>query len=569
MPKIKDRVQRESWRSKSAWAAVFIVTILLAFQTVRVHAFPDSRVSRQSQRQYWAQIPISTSRGDVRDRNGIPLAISVPSVSFFIDPMFWQPASADAFTPFFGKAVTDKFSRTLPGRFHWVERKVPFAVAEKLIEKDVPGLFRIRESQRKYPHGELASQVIGFCDIDGSGLSGVEREWNNVLFSPPQTRFFVRDAKGNLLDFIGSSAGTLQVGAGSITLTLDSKIQQIVEWRLREGAVAAGTKWGAGVCVDPGTGEIIAMASYPQTDLNDRSSFGNVEALRNNAIARVYEPGSTFKPIFLGIAKEMGVAPQNELFSCHGRLAIAGGVIRDVSSHGTLDQEGLLIKSCNTGMATIGNRVNAHRAYGMLRQFGFGVKSDIEISGEEEGLLRSPGEWLGIARANLAIGQGLAVTPLQLAMGVSAIANGGELLKPYVIAEVRNANGKVIHQGRKRVRNAVLNESTCAWIREALAKTVSVGTGKAARVEGVDLAGKTGTAQIAMGGGYTKGRYVSSFVGFWPHDDPDYVLLIVLGEPSGTRYYGGEIAAPIFKAIVEDMSRMTMTAQSDRIAVDS
>jgi cell division protein FtsI (penicillin-binding protein 3)/stage V sporulation protein D (sporulation-specific penicillin-binding protein) len=560
MPKIRERVQRESWRSKSAWASVFIVMTLLALQTVRVHAFPDARASRQAQRQYWAQVPISTSRGDIRDRNDVPLAISVPSVSFFIDPMFWQPASADEFIPHFGGAVAKKFAKGLPGRFHWVARKVPADSAQALIEKNIPGLFTITESHRKYPHGELASHVIGFCDIDGSGLSGVEREWNNVLFSPPQTRLFVRDARGNLLDLIGSNAGTLQVGAGSIKLTLDSKVQQIVEWRLQEGAAAAGTKWGAGVCVDPRTGEIIAMASYPWIDLNDRSSFGNAETLRNNAIGRVYEPGSTFKPIMLGIAKETGLAPQNEKFFCRGHLAIAGGLIRDVSVHGTLDQEGLLIKSCNTGMATIGNRLNSQNTYGMLRQFGFGIKSDIEIAGEEEGLLRSPGEWLGITKSNIAIGQGLAVTPLQLTMGISAIANGGELLKPYIIAEVKNVNGKIIHQGKKRVRNAVLSPLTCAWIRDALAKTVSIGTGRSARVEGVDLAGKTGTAQIAMSGGYTKGKYVSSFVGFWPHSDPEYVLLIVLGEPSSGRYYGGEIAAPIFKAIVEDMSRLSMVA---------
>jgi cell division protein FtsI (penicillin-binding protein 3)/stage V sporulation protein D (sporulation-specific penicillin-binding protein) len=433
-------------------------------------------------------------------------------------------------------------------------------VAQTLIDKNVPGLFTVKESQRKYPHGELASHVIGFCDIDGSGLSGVEREWNNVLFSPPQTRLFVRDARGNLLDLIGSNAGTLQVGAGSVKLTLDSKMQQILEWRLREGAIAAGTKWGAGICVNPRTGEIIAMASHPWIDLNDRASFGDKEVLRNNAIGRVYEPGSTFKPIMLGIAKEMGLAPANEKFFCKGRASIADGTIRDVSAHGTLDQEGLLIKSCNTGMATIGNRVNPKKTYGMLRQFGFGVKSDVEISGEEEGLLRSPEEWLGMARANVAIGQGFAVTPLQLTMGISAIANGGELLKPYIIAEVKNANGKIIHQGKKRVRNSVLNTKTCAWIREALAKTVNIGTGKAAKVDGVDLAGKTGTAQIALQGGYTKGRYVSSFVGFWPHVNPEYVLLIVLGEPSGGRYYGGEIAAPVFKAIVEDLSRLSMVA---------
>ncbi|MDR3254783.1 MAG: penicillin-binding protein 2 [Synergistaceae bacterium] len=558
MPKIRDRIQRESWHSKSAWGAVFIVILMLAAQTVRVHAFPDARVSRQSQRQYWAQVPISTSRGDVRDRNDIPLAISVPSVSFFIDPLYWKPASADELAQYFGKNIADKFSRQLAGRFHWVVRKVPIEIAQPLVDKKVPGLFTIRESQRMYPHGELASHVIGFCDIDGYGLSGVEREWNNVLFSPPQTRLFVRDARGNLLDLIGRNAGTLKTGAGSIKLTIDSKVQQIVEWKLREGALNNDAKWGAGVCVDPRTGEILAMASYPWIDLNARASFGNVEALRNNVIGRVYEPGSTFKPIMLGIAKEMGLTPPGEKFFCRGKAAIADGVIRDVSAHGNLDQEGLLIKSCNTGMATIGNRMNPHRAYGMLRQFGFGMKSDVEISGEEEGLLRSPEEWLGMAKANVAIGQGLAVTPLQLAMGISAIANGGELLKPYIIAEVRNANGKVIHQGRRRVRNAVLNTDTSTWIRNALQKTVDIGTGKSARVEGVDVAGKTGTAQIATQGTYMKGRYVSSFVGFWPHGKPEYVMLIVLGEPRGGRYYGGEIAAPVFKAIVEDMSRLSI-----------
>jgi cell division protein FtsI (penicillin-binding protein 3)/stage V sporulation protein D (sporulation-specific penicillin-binding protein) len=563
MPKIRERIQRESWRSRSAWGAVLIVILLLAAQTVRVHAFPDHRVSRQSQRQYWAQVPISTSRGDIRDRNDIPLAISVPSVSFFVDPLYWKPASADELAPFFGKGVADKFGRSLSGRFHWVVRKVPSEMAQPLIDKKIPGLFTIRESQRMYPHGELASHVIGFCDIDGYGLSGVEREWNNVLFSPPQTRLFVSDARGNLLDLIGSNAGTLQAGAGSIRLTIDSKIQQIVEWKLREGAISTGSKWSAGICVDPRTGEIIAMASYPWIDLNDRANFGNVEALRNNVIGRVYEPGSTFKPIMLGLAKEMGLTPPGEKFFCRGKTSIADGVIRDVSSHGNLDQEGLLVKSCNTGMATLGNRMNPHRAYGMLKQFGFGMKSDVEISGEEEGLLRSPEEWLGMTKANVAIGQGLAVTPLQLAMGISAIANGGELLKPYIIAEVRNASGKVIHQGRKRVRNAVLNTETSRWIREALSKTVNIGTGKAARVEGVDLAGKTGTAQIATQGTYMKGHYVSSFVGFWPHGNPEYVMLIVLGEPSGMKYYGGEIAAPVFKAIVEDMSRLSLMASNN------
>ncbi|MDR3331154.1 MAG: penicillin-binding protein 2 [Synergistaceae bacterium] len=562
MPKIKGRIPRESWHSRSAWALVFLILLLLAVQTVRVHLFPDHRIVTQSEGQYWAQVPVSTSRGDIRDRNSIPLAISVPSVSFYVDPQSWDTSGSKLLGEHFGEQIADKFSRPLSGRFHWVVRKVPADLAQGLIDKRLPGLFTTRENHRMYPHGELASHVIGFCDIDDYGLSGVEREWNNVLYSPPQTRLFLKDARGSLLDLIGSNAGALQVGAGSIKLTLDSKIQQIVEWKLKQGAVSTGSKWGVGICVNPRTGEILSMASYPWIDLNDRKSFSNREKLRNNAIGRVYEPGSTFKPIILGIAKEMALASNSEHFFCRGKVSIADGVIRDVSAHGNLDLEGLIVKSCNTGMATIGQRLSPHKAYGMLRQFGFGQRSDVEIAGEEEGLLRSPEEWLGMTKANIAIGQGLAVTPLQLVMAISSIANGGDLLKPYIISEVRNANGRIIHEGKKRVRNAVLNKSTCEWMREAMRKTVAIGTGKAARVDNVSLGGKTGTAQIATGGEYQKGRYASSFVGFWPHDNPEYVLLIVLGEPSGEKRYGGEIAAPVFKAIVEEMSQLKIVARN-------
>jgi cell division protein FtsI (penicillin-binding protein 3)/stage V sporulation protein D (sporulation-specific penicillin-binding protein) len=510
-------------------------------------------------------LPISTSRGDIRDRNDVPLAISVPSASFFIDPASWSPASADALEPFFGKNIADKFSKKMPGRFHWVMRKVSMDRANSVIGRKIPGLFSIRESHRMYPHNELASHVIGFCDVDGYGLSGIEKEWNKVLFSQPQNRIFARDAKGNLLDLIGSSAGTLATGGGSIKLTLDSRIQQIVEWKLKEGAKSTNSKWGAGICVNPQTGEILAMASYPMVNLNDRSSFKNADTLLNNVISRVYEPGSTFKPIILGIAKETGLVSNEDRFFCNGRTAIADGVIRDVSAHGELTLEGLLVKSCNTGMATIGNKMKAHETSGLLRQFGFGEKSYVEIAGEEEGLLRTPEEWLGMTKANVAIGQGLAVTPLQLAMGISAIANGGEVLKPYVVSEVKKADGEIIHRGEKRVRSAVLSAQTASWIRNALYKTVETGTGKSAKVRNIALAGKTGTAQMASSGSYIKGQYVSSFIGFWPYEKPEYLLLIVLGEPRGGKYYGGEIAAPVFKAIVEDMAQLALLASESEM----
>ena len=506
------------------------------------------------------------SRGDIRDRNGQALALSVPSISFFIDRFHavrWSPASADALEPFFGSEVAAEFRKNLPGKFHWVERKVRQDIAQQVIEAKIPGLFEMRESRRIYPHSELASHVIGFCDIDNSGLSGIEREWHETLFSRPQSRFFVRDARGNLLDMLGSNAGMPDTGAGSVKLTIDSKIQQIIEWKLRDGAKKYNAKWGAGVCVNPQTGEIYAMASYPSVNLNDRGSFKDPEKLRNNVTGMVYEPGSTFKPIMLGIAKEMGVVTDNFRFRCTQKIRVADKDIRDVSAHGDITLEGLLIKSCNTGMAFIGNdkKMTPSNVWGMLKQFGFGVKSGVELSGEEEGLLRNPEEWRGVTKANVAIGQGIAVTPLQLAMGISAIANGGELLKPYIVEEVKNSKGEIIHRGQRRICNAVLNPGTAEWLRRALYKTVEEGTGKAARIDGMPVAGKTGTAQIAVSGNYVKGRYVSSFVGFWPYEKPKYLLLIVLGEPEG-KYYGGEIVAPVFKAVVNDMVQLALLAKS-------
>jgi len=476
--------------------------------------------------------------------------------------MYWSPASADVLEEFFGQGIAEKFSKNVSGRFHWVVRKVPMEIANRIIEMKIPGLFTIRESNRMYPHSELASHVVGFCDIDDYGLSGVEREWNKVLFSPPQNRLFARDARGNLLDLIGRNAGTFKTGGGSVKLTLDSKIQQIVEWKLKDGAEASKSKWGAGVCINPQTGEILAMVSYPWMDLNDRGSFKSPETLRNNVIGRVYEPGSTFKPIIMGIAKEIGLVANNAHFHCVGRLAIADGVMRDISAHGNLALEGLLIKSCNIGMATIGNRMNSHKTAGMLRQFGFGTKTNVEIAGEEDGLVRTPEEWLGMTKSNIAIGQGLAVTPLQLAMGIGAIANGGQLLKPYIIAEVKNADGKIIHQGEKRVRCSVLSSQTASWLRSTLYKAVEEGTGKVARVKDIPIAGKTGTAQMAYSGAYKAGRYVSSFIGFWPYEKPEFLLLIVLGEPGGGKIYGGEIAAPIFQAVVEDMTQLSLLASN-------
>jgi len=226
--------------------------------------------------------------------------------------------------------------------------------------------------------------------------------------------------------------------------------------------------------------------------------------------------------------------------------------------HGVQDPAQVLVNSCNVGMAMVGMRLTPFRTYGLLRALGFGERSGVDLAGEEEGLLKPPEQWLGTVPANIAIGQGIAVSPLQLATAISAIANGGHLLKPYVVSDVRNGKGETIHQGKRRERATVFSESTAAWLRKAMRRVVSEGTGKGANTPLAEVAGKTGTAQIASGGEYSKGGHVASFVGFWPASRPQYVLLVVLGEPQGARYYGGELAAPLFRQIVEDLVQLPL-----------
>ena len=559
MPRIKKSGPLGIRRSKLVWGSVYMVLMILAAGTAWVQLKPDTRVVRQSQKQYWASVAVSASRGEIKDRNDISLAVSVPATSFFIDPKYWDPKSADLLSNPFGRNTAKKFSKELPGRFHWVARNVPKEKADRLLQNEIPGLYTISERIRVYPHGELASHVLGYCDIDDYGQAGVELAWNHILFSPPRTRFLTRDSKGKTLDIMGGKSGVPKNTSGSIRLTIDSRIQQIIEWRLSEGAKEAKASWGAGVCVDPNTGEILALASFPALDPNDRKNLKNEYAVRNNVVGRVFEPGSIFKPITMSIAIETAAASKNSTYNCRGTMKLADKTMSDVNkkAHGVQDLTHVLMNSCNIGMSMMSMGVPRHQAYGMLKQFGFGEKTEVELSGEESGLLKSPEEWLGTVPANIFIGQGIAVTPLQAVMAIASIANGGSLLKPYLISEVLDSDGKVIHKGGRRVRYQVMSPGTAEFMRSAMKKVVSEGGGKMAFSQKVSIAGKTGTAQIATGGQYAKGQYVASFVGFWPAEKPKYVMIISLGEPHGARYYGGQIAAPIFRSVAEDIVQIS------------
>lgn len=546
------------------WFLVFLFFAVIIWRVASLQLFPDPRVESQSRRQYWSHVPVSTNRGFIYDRGGNTLALSVPSSSFFLDPAFWNPADAVHLNGILPENTVKNISSSLPGRFFWLARKVEIETAEKIRALKLKGIYEIHEKKRFYPNKSLLSHVLGFCDVDDKGLSGIELIWDKVLFSPPGIRVLAKESSGHTLDISRFSNENRTVGVGSVTLTVDSRVQFIVEKRLDEGVLEQGAKWGSIICIDPNSGAVVAMASWPSFDPNVREDLMNLKQIINNSTGRSYEPGSTFKPIVLGIALERGSVGVKEVFNCPYRIKVADGHISEASkrSYGALSVSEILIKSSNTGMAQIGMRVKPFDMYQGVREWGFNKNTGIELNGVEEGLLSTPEQWRGVVPSNISIGQGLAVTPLHLVTAISAIANGGYLLRPHIVSEVKDSSGVTIYKGERQIVREVLSPRTAVWLRNVMEDVVKSGTGKQVALPYIPIAAKTGTAQVAEKGEYIKGKWVSSFVGFWPAEKAQYVMLVVIGEPTKGKYYGGDVAAPVFRRIVEDMIQIGCMAQN-------
>jgi len=544
-------------RRITPWLCLFLLLALVGCRLYKVHMSPDSRILAQARRQYWGRITVDATRGVIRDRRGIALALSSPGTSLFVDPEFWSPENATLLKDFLPPQTVSRLGEKLPGRYFPIERKMDPNEAKKILDMSLPGLFYLKESRRVYPQDEKMAHILGYCDVDGNGISGLELVWNDIIHSPKQIRLVAKDAQGRIVDIAAPGERYAGETAGTVILTVDSRIQHILEERLEEGMLRNKAKWAAGILLAPDTGEVLAMCSLPGFSPNDRTTMTDPETLRNNVIGRVFEPGSTMKPVVMGSAIDMKMISLDETFNCTGSVKIADTLIHDISRHGIVDARKILIKSCNVGMALLGSRLDPERMYNVLRKWGFGGASGIELPGEESGLLTTPEQWYGSVPSNIAIGQGIGVTPLQLAAALAAIANGGKIMRPFLVSRVEDRYGETVYTGRPFTRNTVLSTHTSQWLRSVMTEVVAQGTGSSARVAGMDIAGKTGTAQVAKKGKYVDDLYVSSFAGFWPANRPEYLLLVVLGEPSGGQYLGGKVAAPVFRDIVKDMIQMS------------
>lgn len=502
-------------------------------------------------------------RGTIYDRNGKEMAVSYLAKSLYADPaeVKDQDGTANLLAAALGVKPEDiKAQLAEGGRFVWIKRTLEPDVSEKvaaIIKKhDLKGLAFIEESKRYYPNENLAAQVLGFVGTDDVGLDGLEMALDGTIKGKLSEQVMDTDSRGipifkSIFTFAPPRQGK------NAYLTIDSTIQFIVEQCL-DKAMATTRSAGATVIVmNPRTGDILAMANRPTFNPNTFYKYGP-QNWKNRAVSNVYEPGSTFKSIVAAAAMQEGLVQAEERFVDNGYVEVSGRRIKNWSgeSYGNINFVEVIKNSINTGFVQVGMRLGAARLTNYARSFGFGQGTGIELPGEEEGILFKPENMRDSDLATMSIGQSIAVTPLQLATAVAAIANDGVLLKPHIIKEIRNEDGSVYSASSTQVVRQVISLETSKALTNMLEKVVSEGGGKRASVRGYRIAGKTGTAEKLRegGGGYYAGRYIASFVGFAPVEDPQIVVLVVLDDPNGV-YYGGEIAAPVAGEIFSQVLR--------------
>ena len=501
-------------------------------------------------RQHVAEVQRLSERGAVLDREQRLLAVSVPAGSVYIRPR--QIRDKDQVSQELAEAIgmdsafiRRKMDSTQP--FVWVRRQVPRVVAEKVAQLQIPGVNYVMEARRLYPFNRAGSSLIGKVGVDGVGLSGIELAYERHLQGNNQRARVNRDAIGNIIEVTGPG-GFHPPRGNSLSLTLDAMLQLIVDEELEQGRIAAKAKRAMAVMVDSDTGEILALGQAPSYNFN--SSLGAEAKMLNNLVVEaVFEPGSILKPMVAAAAFEAGLAkPEEEIFCENGRYRFGRHTIKDVNGYGTMSFYDVMVRSSNIGMTKIGMRLGKEQLYHSLRSFGFGERAHLRLPGESSGILRRPQNWAAVDVATHSFGQGLAVTPLQLARAVAAIANGGKL--PAL---------RLVEDGRDFELQRIISESTSFKVQAMMRGVVEEahGTGKQAAIDGIIVGGKTGTAQKARrdGRGYEPGSYVSSFVGYADASALGVrkmlTLVVMIDEPGGEVIYGGALAAPVFRRIMQ------------------
>lgn len=540
-----------------------LVVALLAFwmfgiaaRLVYLQAAQHAWLSARAQSQQQDSVATSALRGVILDRKGRELARSTDAESFFVVPGEIQDieAAARLLGPKVGVdsqtlAARIAEARSARRKFMWVARKIDAADAEGIRAQSIHGLYSIKEPKRYYPNGLLAAHVLGFVDRDEMGLAGVEQAYNEHIKGEPGSVLIETDA---LRRPYASSEVTAKPGQ-SVVLTIDQMIQYRTETALRSAVERTRAKSGSAIVLDPRTGEVLALANAPAFDPN-RANTARPQERVNGALQNIYEPGSTFKVVAYSAAIEKGLVKPDDLIDCQmGSIMVAGRLVHDHHPFGTLTIADALAKSSNVAAIKLGLRVGNGGMADLMARFGFGAHTGIELRGESPGIVRPVGKWQPSSMGSIAMGQEVGVTPLQMVAAYGAIANNGVRVAPHLIKEIRAQDGSVVYRAEADERR-VVSANTARAIRGMLEGVTLNGTAKRAQLDGYSAAGKTGTAQKIdpKTHAYSATKFIGSFVGFAPVDDPTVVIIVVIDEPVGS-YHGGDVAAPVFREIAEQI----------------
>lgn len=551
-------------RKRIAFVAAVLcaVFVCLVARLVYLQVIERSELARRAERQQEQLVKLEPKRGTIYDRRGRELAVSVE-----VESVYGVPSEVDD-----PRTTASRLARILSEnpsdiqkklasdrRFVWLSRKVDPARAEKAKEIDPDAIGLRLEARRFYPKKTLAGAVLGFTNIDNKGIEGIELLYDRELRGVDGWILAEKDARGRTV-FPGGNGlqYNLPQPGKDIYLTIDEVIQHIAEKELDRGLAESKARGGVCIVMQPQTGEIIALAVRSAARGSAAFNPNNPQRhrpdeWRNRAVTDAFEPGSIFKAVLAAAAiEERAVHPQERIDCSAGSIQVADRVIKDAHKNGVLTFADVIAESSNVGTIKVAQRLGKARLAKYIEAFGFGRKTGVDLPGEISGLYRDYRLWSGVSLATISIGQEIGVTPIQMATAYSAIANGGILMRPYVVSEVRDKSGKESVKTSPAAVGRVVSEETCATLRKILQRVVEEGTGKKAKPAGYTAAGKTGTAQKIdqRTGTYSKNDYVSSFVGFAPAGAPKLTILVMVDSPEGVAW-GGSVAAPVFRAVAE------------------
>ena len=537
---------------------LFIALISRAFQ---LQVLSGQKLKTLAQKQHTSMLQLQPERGVIYDRNGEKLAATIMADSVCADPSkIADPVMASGqiaeILNLDRQTIFKKISE--PKNFCWLARRISPDQAASVGNAGIEGIFLIKEPKRFYPNGELAAHLLGFVGVDANGLEGLENKYDEVLKGRPEKLAWARDAKGKKLFLRVEKSETKKNEYVDIILTIDNRIQYLVETHLKDAVLSKGAKGGIAIVMDPKTGEILALANEAGFNPNNINGL-TPEKWRNRAITDYFDPGSTFKPFLVAGALEEKVVKESDKFFCeNGAFTIADHVIHEANGkrHGQLAVRDILKYSSNIGSVKIAQKLGKEKFYDYIESFGFGAKTGIDLPGESPGLVRPVQNWARVDTATIAFGQGVSVTAIQLITAVSAIANKGVLMKPYIVRGFADKNNRLIKLYTPTEVRKVISPEVAKRLTNMLTEVVGAadGTGKSARIVNVAVAGKTGTSQKFdfARGVYSSEKVRTSFMGFFPADDPQVAILVILDEPQSDKW-GGVAAAPVFKNIGEQI----------------